>query len=99
MIEVLRTLQVLMVLSWSVPLVVFAKYAVRRATGPFDTLRAGVWFVALSVVAFPVRWFVFGAAIRAMPPLELAIWSSLYVMGALAALFLTSATATVCRGR
>lgn len=99
MIEVLRVLQIVMVLAWGVPLALFAKYAIRRATGPHDTLRASVWFVALSVVAFPVRWFVFGAAIRHMAPIELAIWSSLYVMGALAALFVTSATAMVCRGR
>lgn len=99
MTKVVTVLQILMVLAWSVPLVLFAKYAVRRATGPHDTLRAGVWFVALSVVAFPLRWFVFGAAITVMQPLELAIWSSLYVMGALAALFLTYATYEVCRGR
>lgn len=99
MIEVLRALQVLMVAAWGVPLVLFAKYAFRRAAGPCDTLRAAVWFVSVSVTAFPLRWFVFGTTISTMTTMELAIWSSLYVMGALASGFLTLATVGVCRGR
>lgn len=99
MISVLRARQVLMMLAWAVPLVLFAKYAVRQAEGPCDTLRAAVWFVAVSVIAFPLRWFAFGGALAHMSMLELAAWSSLYVMGALAAAFITIATIGACRGR
>lgn len=99
MIEVLRALQVMFVCAWGVPLYLFAEYAVRKANNPHDTLRAATWFVALSVIAFPLKWFIFGAAIYGMPRIELAVWSSLYVMGALAALFVTHAVCEVCRGR
>jgi hypothetical protein len=98
MTEVLRVMQVLMVCAWGLPLVLFAKYAWRKARGPFDTLRAAIWTVALSVMLFPVRWFVMGTAIAGMQPRELAVWSALYVLGTLAALFVTSATWDVSRG-
>lgn len=97
MIRVVTALQVLMVLAWAIPLVLFGKYAWCKSTGPLDTLRAAVWYVALAFAAFPFRWFVFGGSLAFMSPLELAVWSALYVLSTLAALFLTSATYEVCR--
>lgn len=99
MTKVVTVLQILMVFAWAVPLVLFAKFAWSKSQGPYDTLRAAVWCVALSVAAFPLRWLIFASSISRMQPVELAVWSALYVFGTGAAFFLTIATIGVCRGR
>jgi hypothetical protein len=92
MIELLRGLQVLFVLAWSVPLMVFVKPAWRKATSPVDQLCAAVWWTGASVIVFPLYWLLFNHAAAEMSPSMLSVWSILYVAGMVAALTLTLAT-------
>jgi hypothetical protein len=99
MIEIVQALQVLFVAAWSLPLVLFRKFAWCHPRDAFDRLRTAVWYVALSTTAFPLRWLVFPSPLRHMPHDELAVWAGLYVLAILAAFALTARTQEVCRGR
>lgn len=101
MIELLRALQVLFVLAWSAPLVLFAKQAWSKALTLEDRLAAAMWYSAFTTIGFPVRWLIQGGSILTMPHDELATWSALYVLGIFSAAYLTVSVHQVCvaRGR
>lgn len=99
MIEVIRALQVLFVLSWFVPLVLFWRPAFTRATNKCDQLAAAMWFASLSVVAFPLKWLLLGAPLSHMTRTDLTLWSLLYVAGVVAGLRLTLAVYRNCHVR
>lgn len=91
MIDALRWFSML---TWSVPFLLFspalARWMLNRGKR-LDALKSAVWFVALVIMGFNLRWIAFPGATHAMIPLELTVWSGLYLMSALAGLALTAA--------
>jgi len=97
MTDILRALQVLFIVAWTVPLVLFARQAWSKATCECDRLAAATWYAALSVIAFPLRWLLQGGPVEMIPPNQLILWSALYVLGVFASFYLTLAVHRVCR--
>lgn len=88
-------LQVVMVLAWCLPLVLFARNAFGKSKGPADTLRAAVWAVAFVDILFPLRWLAFGGMPVAIPVEQMALWAALYVFSSISAFGLTVAAHNV----
>lgn len=99
MTEVIRALQVAFVLAWFIPIVLFARQAWARATSSCDRLAASTWYTAVSIVAFPIRWLLQGGPISQIPNDQLLVWSALYVLGSIAAVYLSVAVKVVCNER
>lgn len=97
MTDIIRALQVLFVLAWTVPLILFVRPAFTRARNGCDSLAAATWFASLSIVAFPLRWLLQGNPAR-LPHSDMVLWAALYVAGSFAAVKLSKAVRGVCNG-
>lgn len=97
--EVIRALQVLYVVAWLVPLILFAGPAWRKASGPCDRLAAATWYTSFSIMCFPLFWLSQSGLVQQIPHDKLAMWSALYVLGICAAVYLTLAVHRVCNPR
>lgn len=87
--RVLAALQVVMVLAWAVPLLLFVGSAFAKARTSGDSLRAAVWAVAFVNVLFPLRWLLFGGMPEALPTEQMAAWAALYVFSSVSAFGVT----------
>ena len=100
MTDVVRVLQVLYVVAWLVPLILFSRQAWRKANSNCDRLAAATWYTSFSIMCFPLFWLTQSAGVvQGIPHDKLAMWSALYVLGICAAVYLTLAVHAVCSSR
>lgn len=68
-------------------------------TNPYDEVRGAFLFMGVLQSGFVVRWLLFPAAIEAMEPAELNLWTALYALCGLLALWVLLVARAYGRGR